>query len=528
MISYSTLGKVGSGRLGNSLFQIASCIGLAETFKTDVSFPEWKYELYFKNPLPKLGSFGKPIKETHFHYDLNQFNHHCDITGWLQSEKYFEHCKEYVREQFEFKDSFKAQVRRRFKVFDKQTIAISIRRGDYVNNPNYALLPISYYINALTYFFHGRGLKADWRDYNILIFSDDIPYCKVHFSCLPNVYFADGNDIEQLCLMSMCDNFIIANSTFSYWGAWLGEKKDSIIVKPNYHFGYEFGLKNNAKDFYPERWKGFDHKGKRLDLSDTTFVIPVSYDHPDRKQNLDLAIKNLQTNFDCRIIVGEQGSDMFSYVDCIYTKFVGMEKFHRTKMLNVMSNLAGTPIVINYDADVLIPPMQILDAVNRIRKGADFVYPYDGRFARVPRLWYESVESHNDVGIFANEKFKGTLDEDMRSFGGCIAYNRNSFFEAGGENENFISYSPEDWERVYRFRELGYKVERVDGILYHIDHWCGVDSSTSNPHHNEGMIELKRIQKLKGEALRREVDSWATCNKNKKDVSFADSYSAIK
>lgn len=218
MISYSNLGRTGHGMLGNQMWQIASCIGIAKHFGTSVGFPEWEYEKYFENPLPKLSKVGKPVKEQHFHFDFNQFNNDCDITGWLQSEKYFEHCKEEIKKQFTFKKEFITDVSLKFKIpMAKETIAISIRRGDYVNNPNYALLPINYYTGALVKEF------SDYHNYNIIIFSDDMEYCKLHFQCLPNVYYAEGNAIEQLCLMSLCDHFIIANSTFSWWGCYLAE-----------------------------------------------------------------------------------------------------------------------------------------------------------------------------------------------------------------------------------------------------------------------------------------------------------------
>ena len=70
------------------------------------------------------------------------------------------------------------------KVFDKEVIAIHIRRGDYIDNPNYVLLPITYYYLALEQYF------PNWRtQYNVLIFSDDIEYCKVHFEVYNNVYY---------------------------------------------------------------------------------------------------------------------------------------------------------------------------------------------------------------------------------------------------------------------------------------------------------------------------------------------------
>ena len=513
MISYSNLGRTGHGNLGNQLFQIASCIGIAKHFGTEAAFPNWEYEKYFENPLPKLSKVGKPVKEQHFHFDFNQFSNDCDITGWLQSEKYFEDCKEEIKKQFTFNKEFEEKCKMFYYNLDFATpaIAISIRRGDYVNNPNYALLPISYYIGALLKEF------PDYHNYNIIIFSDDMEYCKLHFQCLPNVYYAEGNAIEQLCLMSLCDHFIIANSTFSWWGSWLGEKEHSKVIKPNYHFGYEFGKLNNAKDFYPERWLPFDHKVERVDLTDVTFVIPVAYDHTDRKENLQLAIKNLKAQFDCVVIVGEQGGKHFEGLGDIYLEF-DYKKFHRTKMLNVMSDLAGTAIVINYDADVIIPPMQIIESVQRIRNGVDFVYPYDGRFARVPRLHYDTVDSFNDVGMLAGHKFKGTLDGDASSVGGCIAYNKDSFFSAGGENENFISYNPEDLERVERFKKLGYKVERINGILYHIDHYISADSSQQNPDYNMG--EFRKVKKMDKAQLLTYVQTWLQTTKKGQQIHF--------
>lgn len=251
MISFSKLGSRECGRLGNNLWQIASTIGIAEHFGVGADFPEWKYSQYFANALPYETGYAPHVKEKHFHYDLSQFSEHCDIEGWLQSEKYFEHCKEKVKEQLRFNFDFKKQLAIKHQYYARPTIAISIRRGDYVNNPTYALLPETYYIGALLKHF------PDFENYNIVIFSDDMVYSRAHFECLPNIFFAEGTDIEQLCLMSMCDNCIISNSTFSWWGAWLSGGK---VIRPNYHFGYYYGKVNSAKDYYPARWITYDHE----------------------------------------------------------------------------------------------------------------------------------------------------------------------------------------------------------------------------------------------------------------------------
>src|SRR5690606_35950519 len=142
--------------------------------------------------------------------------------------------------------------------------------------------------------------------------------------------------------------------------------------------------------------------------------------------------------------------------------------------------------------DVIIPPLQLYEAVKAIRDGADVVYPYDGRFARVPRSYYHNIFQKKDIGVCVG-KFKGTGENDKLSVGGAVLFNRQSYFDGGGENERFISFGPEDRERYYRFTTLGYDVRRVPGRLFHIDHWRGKNSSMKNPFYNDGAMEWQLV-----------------------------------
>jgi hypothetical protein len=229
MITFKRFGF--HGNLGNQLFQYASILGMSETYGHKVLMPTWKYSKYFQDPPEEwCNCFDcKHIKEPHFHYaasipQLRDKNFAYDMEGWWQSEKYWEQSKLLVAQKLTFENNFIESVLKKSGEITtgNKTIAISIRRGDYVDNPNYYQLPIEYYITALMENFE------DWRSHEILIFSDDLDYCRVHFSCMTNVHFADElgckKDIEQLALMSLCDHFIISNSTFSWWGAYLGEK----------------------------------------------------------------------------------------------------------------------------------------------------------------------------------------------------------------------------------------------------------------------------------------------------------------
>lgn len=494
-ISFSQLGQ--HGRLGNCLFQIAGTLGLGEKYNAEVSFPEWPYDQYFVEPPPRGEMQKNQVKEKHFHYYDWQLTGDSDLFGYLQSHKYFP-----KKNPFVFKDAYRERVRGYYAhVFEKETIAIQIRRGDYIGNKLYHQLKIHWFITVLTENFN-------YQDYNIVFFSDDLAYCKVHFECLPNAFFTDDlKDIDQLCLMSMCDNHIISNSSFGFWGAYLSESKKVI------HCGQMFEDKfkaNDIKDYYPEHWTA--HAGGKIDLSDCTFTIPVYFDHTDRKQNLDLCICILQTNFDTNIIIGEQGGAKFEYMSlwCKYMNF-DLPNFHRTKMLNDMAIAANTPYLANWDADVIIPPMQIYLTVKKLREGVAMCFPYDGRFARLPRReWFKPIEKLLDIGAIGDTEPKGKRGRPVpeSSVGGAVFFNKDSFIDGGMENEYMISFGPEDCERNDRFTKLGFNKDRVGGCLYHIDHWCGPDSSTQNPYFKANHKELEKGRAMTAEELRLYVDSF--------------------
>lgn len=501
------------GRLGNFLFNYAALIGMAETHGHKLSLPAWKYAEHFDYPYPEGEVKGYEYQETTFHYNqdyvngLRDIQENYDLRGYFQSILYWQHCEDKVKQALKFKQEFIDQVKQPFEqVFEKQVIAISIRRGDYKQNPNYRLLPVEHYIKALFEHF------PNFEDYNIIVFSDEIPYCRVHFDCLPNVYFSENNsDIEDICLLHLCDHFLVANSTFSWFGAYLGEKPHSKIIHSVHHFEGELKRRHDTSTYYPKRWIPFNHESPKIDLKDVTFTIPVFYDHPDRKQNLDLSVCLIQHYFDTNIIVQENKSAGLSHIG-EYTDYWTSDHpvFHRTKMLNEMAENATTDIIVNWDCDIILPPLQIWKAVQAIRRGADMVFPYDGRFARMPRLvWYKDLCHWLDIGIIGDTKFNGMNSNDnLNSVGGAVLWNKASYFAAGGENENFISFGAEDQERVVRAEKLGLNIERVKGCLYHLNHWVGVNSTTSNPYFMKNREEFERVKEMSKEELQKYIKEW--------------------
>ena len=255
MLTYSRLGY--RGNLGNQLFQIASLISLSKHHNQDYFIPKWKYSECFDFEF-KVGyvdeSFSE-VKEKKFEFhEWEIANGNFDIDGWLQSEKYFDSTL--VKNIFKFKDDIKNEVLLKNKdLFNRDCVVISVRRGDFVFHPNYYQLDFDYYLKALINNF------PDYKDKNLIFTSDDINYCKSLFKFLPNVFFLDNHTpIEQLIIAGECKNFIISNSTFSWWLAWFGEKENSKIIRPLKNFRGIYSNLYNDKDFFPERWLTFDDK----------------------------------------------------------------------------------------------------------------------------------------------------------------------------------------------------------------------------------------------------------------------------
>jgi len=106
---------------------------------------------------------------------------------------------------------------------------------------------MDYYRNAISYM-KNKGVNIFY------IFSDDIEWCKGHFSYIDEIIYVEGNiNIKDLALMSICKNNIIANSSFSWWGAWLNKNDDKIVIAPSTWFGpSKKGF--ITEDLYCEDW----------------------------------------------------------------------------------------------------------------------------------------------------------------------------------------------------------------------------------------------------------------------------------
>jgi hypothetical protein len=172
------------------------------------------------------------------------------LGGLFQCEKYFADYADVIRQDFQLKEELPENLLElKRQMSDKHSVSLHIRRGDYTTHPtNVYVLPLDYYERALEIM--GR-LCPDPVYY---LFSDDPEWVKENLKMKNAVVVSghDATDYQELKLMSCCSHHIIANSTFSWWGAWLNPSADKIVVAPEHWFRSDATL--DASDVIPESW----------------------------------------------------------------------------------------------------------------------------------------------------------------------------------------------------------------------------------------------------------------------------------
>lgn len=253
-LSFNSLGNY--GHIGNQMFQYAALIGIADKNQIDYCIPPKEF---FGSHYPLLSKLDDCfdlqvnrkitdypiISENSYRFDKSLFsniNSDYNLHGYFQSEKYFAHVKDKVKKEYQFKSSILDPCLEFIKTYDN-LICIHIRRSDYINDPTYPLQDETYYQTALT------QINSDCH---VLVFSDDPEWCKHQdmFSSDRFLISDTMNAYQDLCLMTLCDYHIIANSSFSWWGAWLSNSKQ--VYAPKDWFAGD--LNNDTIDLYCKDW----------------------------------------------------------------------------------------------------------------------------------------------------------------------------------------------------------------------------------------------------------------------------------
>lgn len=222
----------------------------------------------------------------------------------------------------------------------------------------------------------------------------------------------------------------------------------------------------------------------KYNLKDTSFLFPVRLDSIVRLENLMLSVRYLSRNFDTHIVVLHADNYDNGLIRRVLPKNVeyrfikdGDDVFYRTLYINKMIQTVNTPIVGVWDTDVIVPVKQIVESVDNLRCGFDISYPYDGHFYDTTQVLRSLYVESKDFRILTGNVEKMQLIYGIDMKGGAFLANRNSYIVSGMENENFYGWGPEDFERYSRWKNLGYKISRVKGNLYHLTHSRGTNST---------------------------------------------------
>lgn len=227
---------------------------------------------------------------------------------------------------------------------------------------------------------------------------------------------------------------------------------------------------------------------KPYNLSNTTFLFYVRIDSQDRIDNLKLVLNHIGRYFKTNIILIEASSDRLLTKGFIKSHNVQYhyindmdEVFHTTKYRNLLIKLCESPYFFICDADVLVNPSAIIDCVESMSGSSTpiLVYPYNGNFFDVPsehRKTYEKEENYTEL-----EQCESSFNLWFKySLGGIFGGRTMDFDDVPLDNENIYGWGPDDKERYYRLKKIGFNVYRANYPLYHLFHTRNLNSKPAN------------------------------------------------
>lgn len=256
------------GGLGNQLFQYAlgqsqKDNGINVCYEnTWYTKPENHYRPYCLdkfNTKVQLGLF-KSNQKTLNEVSLNYMNDilftkvdNCNFYGYWQHPRYFTSILSTLKKEFQVKKEFytKEYKELKEKITNTNSISLHVRRGDYVQINGHHLLPLEYYDKAFVKILEQTGINV-----KVFIFSDDLSWCKQNLGINDNLIYVDQPEYLSFDLMRLCKHNIIANSTFSWWSAYLNDNPDKIVVSPDQWRLTKEGQSIVSKDILkPEGWQ---------------------------------------------------------------------------------------------------------------------------------------------------------------------------------------------------------------------------------------------------------------------------------
>jgi hypothetical protein len=245
------------GRTGNMMFQIAHAYAKSLEFNRQFVVPKSESssghlektlfrKLDFNINLSNQTEDTKTVWVPFTYENIKPFNENpTAYAGWFQSDKFFKNYSEIIKDLYSPTKEFVTKATTEFPFLTNSTVgAINVRRGDYLTQPRrHPVVTLDYIYEAYKHL-----PNCD----KIIVLSDDIVWCKENIK-LPNLVFVENyRDCEALWLLSLCDHFIISNSSFSWWGAYLSRTENKVVITPETWFGPD--VAEDPKDIWCDGW----------------------------------------------------------------------------------------------------------------------------------------------------------------------------------------------------------------------------------------------------------------------------------
>lgn len=258
-------------------------------------------------------------------------------------------------------------------------------------------------------------------------------------------------------------------------------------------------------------------KNRKINLKNITFCIPIRVESQYRMQNLNSLLQYLNIYLDTNYLILE--ADQISRfkndldiknIDYIFVKDED-EIFHRTKYINQMLKMAKTSYAAVWDTDAIAPIEQVEMAYLALQQNRNtMLYPFSGAFMALNELVSAHFSRVLDINLIEFSYIPKYLMNGFYSVGGAYMVNVQKYLEAGGENENFYGWGPEDAERNARIQILELGVERIDGPLYHLFHTRGINSRDANEENAiKNKKEFCKICGMTTSELRGYIKTWS-------------------
>ena len=485
------------GGLGNQMFQYALGRHLAfihdVPLKLDISgfetYKLQKYALSNYNIVEKFASsneldqfagrhiaenndlpyFNRTIiKEKYFHFDPNILKVPANVylqEGHWQSEKYFTDIADLIRNEFTLKSELNPIDLEIVNLIESNdAIALHIRRGDYVTNPQtkqfHGTCSLDYYRTSAK-LIADRTIKP-----HFFIFSDDPMWVRDNLKLPYPLTYVSHNGPERnyadLYLMSLCKHQIIANSSFSWWGAWLNSNRNKIVVAPKRWFNMN---EHDTRDLLPESWIALSEPiAKRYSALEKKPTVSVVIPCFNQAQFLDEAVESVAaqtfTDWEC-IVVNDGSPDNTSEVaiklierypdKCI--RLLEKQNGGLADARNYGIERARGTYILPLDSDDVLHPEMLKRTVEVLESHLTIAIVY------TDLVHFGAVQKHVIAGEYDFQSLKCANQLNY-----CSLYRREVWEKVGGYNPN-MTWGYEDWDFWIGAGERGYAAEHISEAL---------------------------------------------------------------